>query len=260
MTVKTKALRIGLICVFIWIGVSGLQAASVTWSNGTVNLTFPSDLQFDCGGCALTGAPYTAFDNFSVPAGPQSWQVSSFDFTDWFIHLSNKSDYKDTRWSIWNGDPLTTGKLVASGLTLGTLTDVSGTCGGTSTCLEKVTVSGLNVTLASGNTYYLGVSNVLAAGGESSGRAYASGGNAAGPGTSLAHWEISDGSTTGVVGSAWTAGAFNFNYPAVSGSPQEQFTAFDIIADQVTPEPGTLTLLSVALAGFGYFHRRRRNV
>src|SRR5262249_7968697 len=111
--------------------------------------------------------------------------------------------------------------------------------------------------LAGGTTYYLSTSNTVMAtnSGEASLRAFAAGGNTAPGGTAnpLARWIWSNGSTTGVRDATWTAGTVNDTHP---GALTEEATAFDIDG-ALAPEPGTLTLLSLALAACWFYVRRR---
>ena len=194
--------------------------AGTLWSNGAVNTTLSGDNRCDsgpnlCGNVGSTSS--TIFDNFNIPAASMPWAVGGFDFTDFLLNGTN-SDYKSTAWSIWNGDPLSGGRLVASGTATAVPTLVAGTCGNGSTCVElfAVTLSSA-VNLASGNTYYLGTTNTITPtnGNEETVRAFAAGGNTAPGGTanSLQRWEQSNGTTSGIVGSVWTSGSSNFTFP-----------------------------------------------
>jgi hypothetical protein len=238
-------------------GASGLQASTMTlWSNGVPENTMTGN-QCDS---VCNGQSWTVFDNFTV-ATSKNWVVSSFDFTDFVIGLQNTNDYKNTTWSFWDGDPLSGGKLVASGTKAAGVSLVSGSCGSSSACLETFTVdlSTTPVGLASGHTYYLGASNTFNLSSESSVRGVTlTGGNtiAAIGGSSIAggHWEQSNGSIN-VGGKVWTSGTSNTVFPGPLGVT-DQFTAFDITGD-FAPEPGTFTLLGLALAGMCYIYRRR---
>jgi hypothetical protein len=255
-----RALSLGIGVSLVLLAAAGLQAAPL-WTNGAVN-TFSSNLnQCDSGpnSCGSV-AGYTIFDNFNVPMNSKAWAVSGFDFTDFLF--APTTDYKSTSWSIWNGDPLKGGTLVASGSAVASLSNPSATCAVNIGCLQTLTVTfntGANVTLASGNTYYLGTSNVLASGTESSTRAFAAGGNTApgGTGTSLGNWEQSNGSTNGIIGTTWTQGSINNVFPQnTPGGVNQTATAFDING-ALAPEPGTLTLLTLAFAGLCFVLRRR---
>jgi hypothetical protein len=238
--------------------------AGTLWSNGTVNTTFASDNRCDSGPnlCGNSGSTsWTIFDNFNVPAASKAWVVSGFDFTDFLIDGTN-SDYKSTAWSIWNGDPLFGGKLVASGTATAVPTLVSGVCGNGNTCIELFAVTlGSTVNLASGNTYYLGTTNTLTPtnSGETTARAFAAGGNTTPGGTadSLQRWEQSNGSTSGTLGSSWISGSNNFTFPGTLGI-NEAATAFDINGTLATvPEPGAMTLVGMALGGVCFVRRFR---
>lgn len=258
-----RALKLGISASFVLLAVGGLQAANVLWSNGAVSTGLSNDNRCDGGPniCTTTGTGpgWTIFDNFNIPASSKAWAVSGFDFTDFLVNGS-PTDIKSTTWSIWNGDPLSGGKLVGSGSATPS-TSASGTCGVFSTCLVTFTVNftGGSLFLASGNTYYLGSSNVIPVvnTNEATLRAFAAGGNTAPGGTAnpLQKWEQSNGSTSGVVGSSWTLGGTDNSFPGTFGIA-ETATAFDING-VLAPEPTTLTLLGVALAGFCFLRRRR---
>lgn len=211
--------------------------------------------------CAATRGStfWTVFDNFNVPAASKPWAVSGFDFSDFLVN-GPVGDYKSTAWSIWNGNPLSGGTLLASGSATAALSLVSGTCGTGSTCLETFTVTlGAPIELASGNTYYLGTTNTLSPtnSNESTLRAFAAGGNTAPGGTAntLLQWEQSNGT---ISGSSWQAGANNYTFPGAL-SISETATAFDI-QGSLAPEPGTLTLLGIAFAGLVFVQRLQRKV
>lgn len=243
--------------------VPGGDAATL-WTNGAVNTTFSADNRCDTGPnlCAAAhGASWTIFDNFNVPSGSNPWLVSGFDFTDFFVD-GTSSDIGSTTWEIFRGDPLSSGQLVASGTATAVASLVSGTCSATTTCIEKFTVTLASaVTLTAGSTYYLGTSTTLtpSISGEALLRAFAAGGNTAPGGTvnSLGQWELSNGSTSGVVGSAWTAGTANTTFPSLGIN--ETATAFDIFGTLQTtapvPEPGSLILGGIALCGMCLLRR-----
>jgi hypothetical protein len=261
-----RALKFGISASFVFFAVGGLQAAGVLWSNGAVTQSSLSGSnRCDSGPNICTTGPtgpgWTIFDNFSIPSSSKAWSVSGFDFTDFLVN-GTTSDVKSTSWSIWNGDPLSGGKLYASGTATPSAMNVSGTCGNASTCLETFTVN-FGATgalyLAAGNTYYLGTSNVVTVtnNNEATLRAFSAGGNTApgGTGNSVQRWEQSNGSTSGVIGSPWVLGSENDIFPGTFGIT-ETSTAFDINGTLV-PEPGTLTLLVITFAGICFLRRRR---
>ena len=254
----SRALRLGFSASLVLLAANGLQAANL-WSNGAINTSFSNANVCDSGpnSCGNAGgAQWTIFDNFNVPASSKPWNVSGFDFTDFLINTPT-SDYKSTNWSIWNGDPFSGGKLVASGTgAVAGLTNVLGSCG-VGTCVETFSVNfSSGVFLASGSTYYLGTTNVFNSGSDVSERLFAAGGNTApgGTGNSLAKWEQSNGTNTGTVGSSWTLGSVNNSFP--NPNTPVNATAFDINGTLV-PEPATLSLLGAAFAGICYLRRRR---
>lgn len=249
----------------VLVAVGGLQAANL-WTNpasSTLFTTISGDNKCDASAIVCsTGAPITIFDNFNIPNGSKAWVVSAVDFTDFMVNV-RAGDYKSTSWSIWAGDPLVSGKLVASGSAVASFTLLSGTCGDTTTCTQMFTLSFGNtpVTLTANQTYYLGTSNVLVPSNgtsEYTARVFSPGGNTAPGGTvnALQKWEQSNGSTSGVVNSTWTAGTLNQTFPNAGLGINEVATAFDI-QGTLAPEPGTITLLSLALAGCYLYLRRR---
>src|SRR5437762_1117403 len=83
-------------------------------------------------GCGTTG--WTVGDDFTLGSGGT---VTGFSYNDFIAGLGLVSDYTGTVWNIWNGDPFTTGAVVASGSTVGVVSaGVAGT--------ELVVVTGLN--------------------------------------------------------------------------------------------------------------------
>ena len=255
------ALGIGAWAVLL--AASGLQAAAL-WNNGAANGSLSPDSRCDdgpnlCGNGG--GRSWTVFDNFNVPTG-KTWNVSSVDFTD-LLTNGTTSDIGQTTASIWNGDPLNGGILIATVTGTAGLANLGGTCGNNNTCLEEFTLS-FPAVLTSG-TYYFGATVALTATnfGENTDRAFAAGGNTAPGGTAnfLQRWELSNG-TPGGIGSTWTSGSVNFVFPGALGI-SETATAFDINGTLAagTPEPGAMTLVSVGLAGLCFVHRRsRRNL
>ena len=251
----SRALKIAIHASFALLAAGGLQAANL-WTNAVaIGGGVIGDNRFDSGS-------YTIFDNFNIPNGSKSWVVSAIDFTDFVMNVS-PGDYKSTSWSLWAGDPLSAGTLVASGSGAASLTTLSGTCGAgvnNVNCVQTFTVTLANsVTLPSNQTYFLGTSNILVPsnGSESTRRAFSAGGNTApgGSANGLQRWEQSNGSTTGVVNSTWTAGSENYKFPS-DLNIFEGATAFDI-QGALAPEPGTITLLTMAFAGCWFYLRRR---
>jgi len=236
---------------------TGLNAATL-WNNGIGvgggNSTLCDSGPNSCGNTAATRL--TIFDNFTV--GSVGWVVNGFDFTDFFINAVD-SNYKSTTWSIWNGDPLNGGTLVATGTALknvtASLTNPNGsTCSTTTSCARNFQITGLSVFLTAG-TYFLGTTNVVDDGifQYSTQRALANGGPNAGQ---LLGWSQSRGTMSGTTaGSTWSP-------QLCSSTPTNNCqagtnTAFDIDA-QLAPEPGTWALMGLALAGLGAWRRRQK--
>ncbi len=259
-----KALKIAIGGFVALTAIGGVQASTL-WSNGAVNTSLTGDNRCDSGPslCGNSGSTFwTVFDNFNVPAASKPWVVSGFDFSDFLVN-GPVGDYKSTAWSIWSGDPLSGGHLVASGSATAALSLLIGTCGSGSTCLETFTVAlGVPIELLAGNTYYLATTNTLlpTSSGEATLRAFAAGGNTAPGGTTNAimRWEQSNGSTSGILNSAWMAGTSNNTFPG-GLNINETATAFDI-QGSLAPEPGTLTLLGIAFAGLVFVQRLQRKV
>ena len=262
ITVKGACCRALTTAFGILLVAGGLQASTL-WNNGAVaDVSVSANNVCDsiCG--KTTPNPFTIFDNFTV--GSTGWNVTGFDFTDFLVNTPT-GNYGSTKWSIWSGDPVNGGgSLLAIGTATASLANVSGICGATSTCLETFTVNlGTTVTLAAGTTYFLGTYNVWQNTTDQSYRATAFGHSPSvfsGVGA-LQGWEQSNG-TNGALNTPWlapTAGpnAVNNNYPSVSAGVSATDTAFDITGQLNTPEPGTLTMLSIAFAGLGFFLRRR---
>jgi len=241
----SRALRMAIAAAFL-LSIGGELNAATLWNNGTVDMLTNTGRQ-DCGvgACAVSGGnSWTVFDNFTVPAGP-GWSVTGFDISDWFLNGTPTANYKNTSWSLWLGDPLAGGTLVASGTNTGVLANINGNC--SFMCLESISVTFNGAVNLGSGTYYLGSTNLLTASTDLTNRAAAAG-------NGLPGWEQSNGTHNGVPGSTWnTTGATSFTFP--SGGTQMPDTAFNINGTLV-PEPGTIVLLSMALAGFGFLRRR----
>jgi hypothetical protein len=183
---------------------------------------------------------WTVFDNFSVPS--QGWIVNGFDFTDFFITTPKSAYTGGTAWSIWKGDPLSGGTLVANGTTVATLTDIAnpGACA-TSNCLVQFHVNITSVTLSAG-TYFIGTSNNLTAGGRTD---RAIGGAGGANFESLPGWQQSQGS---INGSLWQSN--------ITSPPRGDDSSF-AIQGEVAPEPGTWALMVLSFAGILFVGRRR---
>jgi len=249
----TKTLSWGICAAFVLLAACGLQADSVLWSNygGTqtnINNVFGSDNRCDAS-CGNPGVTYTVFDNFTTAS--IGWVATHFDYFDFFSSTPT-SEYQSTSWSLWQGDPLNGGKLWASGSGMGSFNTIGTPCSGTNpVCLEQITVTlGTGVLLAGGQQYYLGISNLLMHSGDVTDRAVVVS-SFHGP---LPTWEQSNGSITG---NTWTGGGQDYTFPSAVPAVNATDTAFDITG-VLAPEPGTVTLMSLALAGLGYMLRRRR--
>jgi len=173
-----------------------------------------------------------------------------------FFYSTPLSDYKNTKWTIWQGDPLNGGILKASGVggsvSPSNVVATSGSCGLLgSACTVVIPVSlGTSVFLPSGFTYYLGTQNTFIAGAPGSdqtNRVFSNGPNAG--------WESSN-NAIGSIGSTLAVQGCTTITNTVRNGCSTGDTAFDIIGAQA-PEPGTLVLMTLALAGLGFKFRRR---
>jgi hypothetical protein len=255
--------------VVLLLASGGLNAAAL-WTNGA--FVTPSDTNgYRCDSvCGTNPTPptqWTIFDNFTVPAGPLGWAVSGFDYTDLLVGTAT-TEYSKTNWSLWKGDPLTGGTLVASSFTTPGAFSISAvggaSCPGTmNNCtvdMITVTFTGGAVGLVAGQTYYLGSSTVMDNGADISYRSFATGGNTAAGGkvNNIVRWEQSMGSSTGTIGSTWSTSNVGSwpNYSGTQVNGNESATMFDING-QLAPEPGTITLLGLAFGGFCFLRRRK---
>lgn len=218
---------------------AGVVEGATIWSNGAVSVSTPPQACDSSSACSGIPGPFTVFDSFTVAAGG-NWSVTSFDFSDFFVN-SSTSQYTSTTWSIWKGDPLNGGLVVAAGNSVASLGTPNCTLG-PKMCLVQLTVGGISVSLSSG-IYYLGTTNLT--GGAVLERAVSAG-------NGLPGYEGSNGgdpnSAPPVVGSTWASGTSDSSFfPADS--------AFDI-SGVVVPEPGALTFMGLGLAGLWMGRRR----
>ena len=242
-----QALSVGIGGVLVLLAASGLQAATL-WNNGAPTLGTSNQTRCESGPGSCGNGPgisSAVFDNFTVGTG--GWVINGFDFTDFLIDTPT-NHYVNTKWSIWSTDPMNGGTPLYTGTSVAMLTQPSGyNCfmnSGSSVCVELFTITlGSPVALSSG-TYYLGVTNAMVGNTDVTYRAFATGGpNSLGsPTTPLPGFEQG---TYNNATQTWTYTS------SVNGD-----SAFDIIGYQA-PEPGTLVLMSFALAGLGFLRRRR---
>jgi PEP-CTERM motif len=260
-----RALGVGTFAAFVLLSTSGLEGASVLWSNGTVESSASSQERCDsglgtCSNPVGSTGSFTVFDNFSLSAAGAA--VTGFDISDFFVGTPT-NNYKSTTWSLWSGDPLggkngdpnPAGTLLASGSSVGAITTISG-----SSALLITVNLGATVFLT-GGTYYLGTSNVLTNTSDQTVRALTSGCSVGTPcrtgvTTALATYEQSNGSIQGTHwSSATTPNNVDLVFPGGQGNSSTD-TAFDILGGPV-PEPGTLMLLGIAFAGLVFIRRRQ---
>jgi hypothetical protein len=235
------------------IGTGGLQAATL-WDNGFgfANAdTTPHGICDSNVGCA--GGATTAFDSFTITNA--QWKITAFRFTDFFINSPTSdpsASFTSTTWSLWNGDPLVSGKLIATGTAtgaanvLGSPVNANQGCSG-QTCLVNFNVSITPVVLTSG-TYYVGFSNNLVNSNSiRTERAYSL--VASGVSKTL---ENSQQTNSLTVGQGWLpTGCATPNI--CTGQP----SSFDVQGTLV-PEPATWSLLLISAAGFRFLRRRSK--
>ena len=248
---------------FMLLAVGGLEAATL-WNNGALSsTTYTTQVPNGSGGnpcdsvCVNGAQPLTVFDNFNLGVsqpGSMSAVVTGFDFTDFLVGISSPVTGTQTvKWSLWTGDPFNgVSQVMMSGTASAVLSPVGLTPCTASACLEMFTVSlGAGVTLSSSQTYYLGTT-VVAAGNYLTYRATSIDTN---PGqSSYQGWEQSNGSIN--AGNSWSTGSVNTTFPNGSSGVTGTDSAFDIIGNVSAPEPGTVTLISIALAGLCFMRRR----
>jgi len=246
--------KAGLALLSAALCTGGLQAA--LWDTGLGSAGGNSGICDSGGGSCGNSATQSSviFDNFRV-TGP-GWIIQGFDFTDYFHFVPDPTTaYKSTSWSIWSGDPLSGGTLVAQGVaTFGTNASLGSVAGPSCTtftdCIRTVQVTGLNVSLGVGQ-YYLGTTNDVS--GFVTERALSAGGTdsvscSLGPGncnpSPLGGWKTAQNT-----GTAWTG-------LTAGSAPSATDTAFDI-QGTFNPEPATWGLMTLALGGLALLRRRK---
>ena len=255
------------------LAAGGLEANTLWNNGGLASSTYVPQVTNGSGGnpcdSSCTGGPFTIFDNFNLGVsnpGAVSLTVTGFDFSDFLVTATGGAPSvpgsQSVQWSIWSGDPLAgglQGKQVAGGTALAVLSPIGVSACSGGTCLELYTVTlGASVTLSASQTYYLGTSVVQ---GTNNYLTYRATTNDTNPGQAAYQgWEQSNGSSSGTVGSTWApkgSGGINLSFPNSSSGVSATDSAFEILGNVSTPEPGTWTLMGIAIAGLCLVRRRR---
>ena len=253
-----RSLNLGS-CAALMLLTAGWLQADTLWNNGPNNIPTNSLTTQPCD-TTCAGNAYTIFDNFKV-TGSSPWQMTGFDFTDWLLSPNGSAPSpagsQTVTWSIWTSQP-GVGNLYAHGTATANLSPGGFAClGGVTTCTELFTVTGLNVTLSAGQTYYIGTNlTPPTTGGYTTYRA-TSNGNISTP---LLGWLQAQGNSFN--GSSWGGNTPNslagnaVGQNGTVGFVNSNDSMFDITGSINTPEPDTLTLMSMALAGLCFLRRR----
>lgn len=208
----------GLAGAFCCFALLNSASASVLFDNGGV--AGPTG-RCDTQNTACGGTGWMVADDFILAANST---ITGFTYND-YIDSEPRSAYTGTVWNVWNGNPFFGGTIVASGLSMGLITD--GAAGS-----RLVTVNGLNVDLSMG-TYWLGIQTQQAR-----------------------HGVWDRGHTDGAAGNAiqWDGPTDHSASDADNGLNRE--TPFTVLGTTATPEPSTLLLMA---AGIGVVAVRRRS-
>lgn len=195
--------------------LAGNSHAAVAYDNGGVGslITWCNSGNNQCAGDAWTIVDDFKLGSKSVVTGLDTW--SGF---------GNINDYVNTNWSIWSSKPDGLKAPIATGTSVGTVTDDAG--------FFLAAVSGLSVELEAG-TYWIGYSHLLS--GETPWTYVKSGSS------------VSNALQLGFRTATQSAWVNQSNLPDV---------AFRIHASAV-PEPGTVALVIGGLAAVGAIQRRR---